>query len=141
MSLRISCSIVVAGISFALAGCFGPRYTDSTVTGVLMIEGEPAPEGVRVTFSPTAPDSSSSYARTGPGGVYELWFNAGNKGANSGENVVTCGVPMQFDDKGEAFLPDDLKAIRKSLIDPKTRQPKEVIVTVEKGPNELRLEF
>jgi hypothetical protein len=38
-------------------------------------------------------------------------------------------------------LPDDLKAIRKSLIDPKTRQPKEVIVTVEKGPNELQLDF
>ena len=122
----------------AVASC-GPTYTNATVTGKLLIDGQPAPRGVKIIFAPQEKGSSQSYGYTNDAGAYRLRFNAQNIGANAGENLVSIGVEMQFDDQGNPYLPEDLKKIRTGLPD-NVSFHSTLVKTVTKGPNTIDLD-
>ena len=70
------------------AGC-GIRVGE--VTGIVTIEGEPAPEGVRVSFTAQGTDVETIYANTGVGGKYQLIHRSGKKGIEPGRYTVSIG--------------------------------------------------
>ena len=74
-----------------LSGCGNPDF--STVTGTVTLDGQPAPEGIYVLFSPQVEGRSTSYGVTRIDGTYEMWFTRSQKGARVGENVVRLVIP------------------------------------------------
>ncbi len=133
-------SIVAVGLTLyfvAITGC-GTSLTDSTVTGVVTIDGGPAPEGVTIMFQPVKPGGSPSYGKTDSQGRYELQYNASVKGANSGENVVSFGVEYMEDEEGVPFLPEPLKGVK---IPAELQENSSLRKNVEPGRNEINLEI
>ena len=128
----------IALVCLTFASC-GPKYTNATVKGVLRIDGKPAPRGVKLMFQPEGPGGSPSYGYTNDNGEYTLRFNAQNKGANAGKNLVSIGVEMQFDDNGEPELVGDLADIRARLPD-KVSFNSELYKTIELGPNTIDID-
>lgn len=121
----------------AITGC-GTSPTDSTVTGVVTIDGAPAPEGVTIMFQPVQAGSSPSYGKTDSQGRYELRYNAIVKGANSGENTVSFGVEYMEDEDGVPFLPEPLKGLK---IPAELQENSSLQKNVEPGRNEIDLEI
>ena len=121
----------------AITGC-GTSPTDSTVTGVVTIDGAPAPEGVTIMFQPVQAGGSPSYGKTDSQGRYELRYNAIVKGANSGENTVSFGVEYMEDEDGVPFLPEPLKGLK---IPAELQENSSLRKNVEPGRNEIDLEI
>ena len=133
-------SIVAVAISLyfvAITGC-GTSLTDSTVTGVVTIDGAPAPEGVTVMFQPVKAGGSPSYGKTDAQGRYELRYNASAKGANSGDNLVSFGLEYMEDEDGVPFLPEPLKGVK---IPAELQENSSLSKNVEPGRNEIDLEI
>jgi len=77
----------LAALSAALVGC-GGMY-DSTVTGVVTLDGAPVPRGT-VSFSPQA-SGSSAFGMIGPDGAYALRTGR-EEGLPPGQYVVTVAA-------------------------------------------------
>jgi len=131
---------VAVALPVALSGCGGPKYTNATVTGTLFIDGEPAPQGIYVTFSPEEPNSSSSSGITQEDGSFELNYNAIRKGATAGMNVVSLRIEPQFSDDGRPFWPDHLKQIA-SRLPRDAGESSTVKKDVQVGPNVIDIEI
>jgi hypothetical protein len=59
------------------------------VTGKVLIDGEPAGEGLVVHFQPQTKNGSYSAGITDASGNYELWFSSTVKGVQPGTNKIT----------------------------------------------------
>lgn len=129
-------TIAIASLGL-LCGC-GSSLTDATVTGVVTIDGERAPEGIQVLFQPTAEGSSPSSGTTDAEGRYELRYNALTNGATAGEHVVSFTIRYEEDENRVPFVPPHLKGIR---IPRKLQEDSSLKKTVEPGANQIDLEI
>lgn len=96
----------------AVTGGCGPRGVGATASGILKIDGEPAPAGIRIDFQPDGPKGSPSIGITDDKGRYELWFTPGNKGVMPGECRVMVQRPPAAGPDGPRQMPDALKNMR-----------------------------
>ncbi|MDR3233828.1 MAG: hypothetical protein LBT46_09235 [Planctomycetaceae bacterium] len=81
------CIIHCALCVILLSGCGGPEY--GYVTGKVLIDGEPAGEGLVVHFQPQDKSGSYSAGITDAGGNYELWFSNTVRGVQLGTSKIT----------------------------------------------------
>ena len=82
---KTSMALMLASAFALLTGCGGPF--DSTVHGVVTLDGNPLPTGT-VTFKPTSNQGSTAYAKVDESGNYEL--QTGREfGLPPGEYAVT----------------------------------------------------
>ena len=123
-----------------LVGC-GNSNLPATVTGVVTVNGSPAPRGLEIIFQPTGEGVQCS-GYTNDEGQYELSFTPMKKGCSPGMNVVTITkmtITREADDGDEIeTVADQLKDLKiaKEFQDPATHNE-----MVEKGPNTINLEI
>ncbi|WP_166823307.1 Ig-like domain-containing protein [Thalassoroseus pseudoceratinae] len=117
----------------------------STLEGTVTVDGNPAPEGINLSFTPADGTGSPSYASTDADGHYEAAFSFQKKGIKAGEHRVQL-VPGN--DSGSNTMPQigpDGKPVPSSK--PKRPQfPKEYyqeiqLITVESGHNTIDLDL
>jgi hypothetical protein len=96
---------VLALILFALlfAGC--SKSNLAYVNGKVLIDGQPAPEGLVVQFQPLDKNGSPSSSFTDKDGNYELQFSKTVKGAQIGSSKVTVTQPQCDDMPLQTTLP------------------------------------
>jgi len=75
----------VVTLLFALAGCGNGL---SGLQGSVLVDGNPAPAGISLQFSPVG-GGSPSYAETDAEGRYEAAFTFREKGIEVGEHIVS----------------------------------------------------
>lgn len=92
-----------------LVGC--QQGVGATATGVVSLNGKPAPAGIIVRFQPQVPNSSASLGVTDATGRYELRFNARTPGVMPGESVVSLAIVLEPDATGKQIVPDALEGI------------------------------
>jgi hypothetical protein len=139
-------SFVFAAISLAclsVAGSGGcSRTAGSTVSGTLVIDGKPAPAGIRIDFEPQVEKASSSTGYTDAQGRYTMMFNRDIAGVMPGESVVRLLILPDFAPDGVKPLADELQRIRlpdsvsRNTTLRKTVKPghNEIDITVETAP-------
>jgi hypothetical protein len=108
MNRTLACIALTAVLC---AGC-GPRSPGATVSGILRLDGQPAPAGLRIDFQPLDPAGSGSSGVTDAAGRYELWFNANLRGAMPGEHVVSVSVKRTTGPDGIPVVPEPLRGVR-----------------------------
>jgi len=119
----------------AVAGSGGcSRTAGSTVSGTLIIDGKPAPAGIRIDFEPQVEKTSSSTGFTDAQGRYTMMFNRHVAGVMPGESVVRVLILPEFAADGVKPLAEDLKRIR--LPDSVSRNTT-LRKTVRPGHNEI----
>ncbi len=123
-----------------LVGC-GNSNLPATVTGVVTVNGSPAPRGLELTFRPTG-EGVQCNGYTDDEGRYQMQFTPKKKGCSPGMNVVTVAIgtdTKELEDGSEIeTVPDQLKDIKiaKEFQEPATHNE-----LVEKGPNTIDLEI
>jgi len=100
----------VACLAIVVSGC-GRGGVGATARGIVKIDGQPAPAGIRVDFQPQGPNGSPSSGMTDAKGQYELFFTAARKGVMPGECLVRVTVNPQIID-GRPQVPAALKDVR-----------------------------
>jgi hypothetical protein len=125
----------VALATLTLVGC-GGRY-DSTVTGVVSVDGKPLNVGL-VTFDPQE-SGSSAYGNIGADGTYTL-YTGRQEGLASGEYGVSVTAYEPSDAPGPQGGPPPMG---KSLIAERYRSPSTsgIKLNVEPGDNRLDLKL
>ncbi len=105
----VGVSLLVAVLGF---GC-RPASVGATVSGTLLLDGQPAPAGIAIEFTPKTSGGSPSNGITDGSGRYELRFSAYTLGAQPGEHVVTLQIPQASNADGTpAGIPPALSHIR-----------------------------
>lgn len=66
-----------------------------TVTGTLLVDGQPAPAGIRIEFDPVAKGVRGSTAVTDESGNYEADYSLSTKGVRLGTCVVKLELPNE----------------------------------------------
>lgn len=108
-SAAVTCCLVIAVI-----GC-GRRHIGATATGIVTIDGKPAPAGIRVDFQPQGSSGSPSMGITDGTGRYELMFTSSVRGVIPGECLVRVspflrmgadGIPKTSDSLAGIHIPD-----------------------------------
>jgi hypothetical protein len=84
----------------------------ATARGLVKIDGQAAPAGIRVDFQPQGPNGSTSTGITDAKGEYELFFTAARKGVMPGECVVRVTVMQQLSAEGIPKVPESLKDLK-----------------------------
>lgn len=87
----------VAVLAITVSGC-GDRL--ASLTGAVTIDGQPAPKGLSLEFTPVG-EGSASYATTDAAGRFEAAFTFRKMGIEPGEHLVRL-LPSQI----EAPLPE-----------------------------------
>ena len=128
----------IAGVSAFVGGC-GPRGVGATASGILTIDGQPAPAGVRIDFQPAGPKGSPSTGITNDKGSYELWFTPGNKGVMPGECRVMVQRPPVAGPDGPRQMSEGMKNIRIPPAFAGDRSP--LIRAVRPGHNTIDIEI
>jgi hypothetical protein len=100
----ISVSILLVFLSMLIfSGCGDPNM--AYVSGKVLIDGQPAPEGLIVQFQPLDKNGSPSSSFTDKNGNYELWFSKTVKGAQIGNNKITVRQQQSDDTLQQKILP------------------------------------
>ena len=128
--------IAVACLAFAASGC-GHDGVGATASGLVTIDGTPAPAGIRIDFQPQRADGSPSMGITDPKGRYELFFTAARKGVMPGECLVRLSV-VEDGPGGIPRLPEALKGVR---IPESYGLQSTLIRTVKPGRNQIDIEI
>lgn len=68
-----------------LAGCGNGL---PTLQGTVTVDGQPAPNGISLSFSPISDTGATSYATTEANGAYEASYTFQEKGITEGEHIV-----------------------------------------------------
>lgn len=124
-----STGLLTAALALGCGGGKGPEL--ATVTGTVMLNGDPVP-GVNVIFIPQD-GGSPSYGGTDPKGVYRLLFNQRRAGAEVGLHSVLIENPdPKTDDSGK--LIGEQRAIN---VPAKYRQPGALSADVASGRNKF----
>ncbi|MEW4562705.1 hypothetical protein AB1K70_09275 [Bremerella sp. JC770] len=111
MIIRVTACVLTA--LFALvtfSGCGGSGLP--SVTGMVTIDGQPAPEGLQISFQPDVPNSSTSLGITDASGNYEMKFNPSISGVMAGTSKVRVWVPRKMGAEGIPAIPSQLKGIK-----------------------------
>lgn len=84
--IRYLSVLAFAALMAATVGCGGEKSTMGEVTGVITVDGQPAPD-LQVTFSPQAGRPSTGV--TDAAGKYELFYIRDQRGATPGSHIVS----------------------------------------------------
>ena len=128
--------VAVASLMVVVAGC-DHGGVGATASGVVTIDGTPAPAGIRIDFQPQRADGSPSMGITDPKGRYELFFTAARKGVMPGECLVRLSV-VEDGPGGIPRLPEALKGVR---IPESYGLQSTLIRTVKPGRNQIDIEI
>jgi hypothetical protein len=135
---RVTILIRFVPVIFLVAvatGCGKP--VGAAVSGVVTIDGRPAPAGIRVDFEPQVANASSSTGYTDAEGRYTMMFNAAVAGVMPGENVVRLSVAPVIDSRtGKPEIPEALKGI---LVPDSLGQNMTLRKTVKPGKNSINI--
>jgi len=111
MLTRITACTLTALLTLAtFTGCGGSGLP--SVTGTVTIDGQPAPEGLKIDFQPDVPNSSSSTGFTDASGHYEMRFTPAKPGVMAGMNKVQVYVPRKIGSEGIPVIPPQLKGVK-----------------------------
>lgn len=124
----------LAACLIALAGC-GRRDIGATASGLVTIDGRPAPAGLRLDFQPQGPGGSPSMGVTDSAGRYELWFTAAHRGVMPGECRVMLQPSRETGPDGIPGIPAALKDLR--IPDAYAGERSPLIRTVKPGHNTI----
>lgn len=126
-----------AYLAVTISGC-GRGGVGATAVGVLKIDGQPAPAGIRVDFQPQGEQGSPSMGITDAKGRYELFFTAARKGVMPGECVVRLSIVPEYTPEGIPKPPDALK----HLVIPEIYDSKPTLTrTIKPGHNQIDIEI
>lgn len=109
-----------------------------SLSGTVTIDGNPAPAGVALQFSPTSEGGSPSYAQTDANGNYEAQFSFNKTGIQPGEHSVklipgSVETPMpEIGPNGRPVGPAPKNPLSGL---PKTYWEEIEVITVQPGPN------
>lgn len=106
----------------------------ATATGMVTIDGQPAPAGLCVTFQPQSPDGSPSMGITDAAGKYELFMTAARKGVMPGDCLVRISIWEETSPTGMPMVPEALKGIR---IPDHYGEKSALVRTVKPGSNRI----
>ena len=126
-----------AGLAVFASGC-GPRGVGATCTGIVTIDGRPAPAGIRVDFEPQGPQGSPSTGVTDAKGKYELFFTAARKGVMPDECLVRVTIMPEMSAEGIPKVPELLKDVR---IPEHYGRQSTITRTVKPGHNQIDIEI
>lgn len=84
----------------------------ATVTGLLTIDGKPAPAGIRIDFEPQVENASSSTGFTDARGEYEMKFNVYSVGVMPGESLVRVSILPEIGANGKPAVAEGLEGVR-----------------------------
>ena len=127
----LTCFAVLVTLA-AVVGCSGgSKSLGSSVTGVVTVNGSPAPAGLEISFQPVG-DGAASFGTTDSEGKYSLQMTPQLKGASPGENLVAVSFPVNEGEEEEE-APASFK-ISKTFTDGTHK------VTVSRGQNTIDLE-
>jgi len=126
-----------ACLAITFSGC-GRGGVGATAVGVLKIDGQPAPAGIRVDFQPQGERGSPSMGITDAKGRYELFFTAARKGVMPGECLVRLSIMPEISPEGIPKPPDALK----DLSIPESYGRKSTLTrTLKPGHNQIDIEI
>jgi hypothetical protein len=137
LDMHKTLAIVAMVLAVTVVGC-GPRGVGATATGLITVDGQPAPAGIRVDFQPQGPNGSPSMGFTDAKGRYELFFTAARKGVMPGECLVRVAVMPQISAEGIPMVPEALKDVR---IPDHYGQQSTLMRTVKPGFNQIDIEI
>lgn len=103
--------MIISYLVAASIGC-GRGDVGATATGLVTIDGKPAPAGLRVDFQPQGGKGSPSMGITDASGRFELRFTASVWGVMPGDCLVRISPFQQVGADGIQKVPDALKDIR-----------------------------
>jgi len=101
----------VASLAIVVSGC-GRGAGGATARGIVTIDGQPAPAGIRVDFQPQGPNGSPSMGITDAKGQHDLFSTAACKGVMPGESLVRITVMHEISAEGIPKVPEALKDVR-----------------------------
>lgn len=136
--MRITCGLAAALCVLGAGNGCGPSGVGATCTGVVTIDGRPAPAGVLVEFQPQGPKGSASLGITDAAGKYELRFTAARKGVMPGECLVRLSVMPEIGANGIPAVPEALKTVR---IPARYGQQSSLMRTVKPGHNTIDIDI
>jgi hypothetical protein len=129
--------LAVTCLAIVISGC-GRGGVGAIARGIVKIDGQPAPAGIRVDFQPKGPNGSPSMGITDAQGQYELFFTAARKGVMPGESLVRLSIMPQIGAEGIPKVPEALKDVR--IPDSYGRQSS-LTKTVKPGFNQIDIEI
>ena len=133
----LSWLLAIACLTTVFCGC-GRGGVGATAVGVVKIDGQPAPAGIRVDFQPQGEKGSPSMGITDTKGRYELFFTAARKGVMPGECLVRLSIMPEYGGDGIPKTPEALRDLRI----PDTYSRKSTLTrTVKPGHNTIDIEI
>lgn len=130
VSHRVATLLLFAGAALSISGCGSSHLPKlGTVSGTVTLDGQPL-EGATITFIPGL--GRVSRGRSGPDGVYELYYIGNEKGALLGEHrvmIVTSWMDEDLTTGRFTHYPERLP--------PKYHAESELKRTVEAGHNKF----
>lgn len=130
MFIRITSVLLTSLFTIVFfSGCGGGM---PSVTGMVTIDGEPAPPGLQIDFQPDVANSSSSTGYTDESGHYEMKFTPAKPGVMLGVSKVQVYVPRKMNSDGIPAIPPQLKGIK---IPKEFNEDSTLTFAVENGSN------
>ena len=135
MSVRVYPILLTFMAALVLSGCGGGM---PSVTGMVTIDGKPAPPGLQIDFQPDVPNSSSSTGYTDEAGNYEMRFTPAKPGVMLGVSKVQVYVPRKMNSDGIPAIPPQLKGIK---IPKEYNEQSELTYEVQGGSNTFDIDI
>lgn len=132
--MRIPPISLLLGPLILAAGC-SQGGVGATASGVLTIDGKPAPAGIMLEFQPQVAGSSPSMGITDANGRYVLKFNVNTVGVMPGDSVVSLSIPPSGGTNGSPKVSESLATLRlpKECVGPNST----LVRTVKPGSNQI----
>lgn len=103
-------ALLLGSLALLPSGC--GSGVGATVTGLLTIDGKPAPAGIRIDFEPQVENASSSTGFTDARGEYEMKFNVSKVGVMPGESLVRVSILPEIDARGKPTVAEGLEGVK-----------------------------
>lgn len=110
LSIWIAFTLLLSATALSLPGC--GSGVGATVSGLITIDGKPAPAGIRIDFEPQVENASSSTGFTDARGEYEMKFNVYKVGVLPGESLVRVSILPEVDARGKLVVAEGLEGVR-----------------------------
>lgn len=140
MTLKyLFCVFSLVVLATGCGGADGPELAE--VSGLVTLEGKPAP-GVKLVFKPQGVEGGSpSYGTSDSNGRYELMFTKNKYGAMPGEHIVEVSSDKFSQEEIAEMKAQGDEIVESVEIPKKYKAPDAIKKTVEPGDNEINIEL